>query len=117
MRLLGTVTRLQIQRSSLKVGLPQQRSYSPRWIQAVPELGVTPAGVTASAPECGAAVLDVHNRDHPESKQSRRGVNAISVGFSAHYGSMRDRFGEHLTDGIAGENVLIGTERPVTESD
>src|SRR5579872_4921739 len=111
MHLLGTVIRLQIQRSSLKVGPPQQHSYFPGPLQAVSELDVSPAGVS------GAAVLDVHNRDHPETKQSHRGVNAISVGFSAHYDAMRERFGEHLTYGIAGENVLVRTEEPVTESD
>jgi hypothetical protein len=62
-------------------------------------------------------VIDVHHRDHPETRQSRRGVNAISVGFSAHYEAMRSRFGEHLADGIAGENVLVRADGPVSEAD
>jgi hypothetical protein len=53
-------------------------------------------------------VLDVHNTLHPASK-NQRGINDVSVGFTAHYAAIREHFGEHLTDGIAGENVLIQT--------
>ena len=34
----------------------------------------------------------------------------MSVGFTSHYTRMRDRFGPHLVDGIAGENVLVAVD-------
>jgi hypothetical protein len=33
--------------------------------------------------------------------------NTISIGFTSHYAQMRARFGEHMQDGIAGENINI----------
>ena len=33
--------------------------------------------------------------------------NSVSIGFTAHYRAMRARFGEHIVDGSAGENVII----------
>jgi hypothetical protein len=44
-------------------------------------------------------------------------VNGISLGFTAHYAAMRDCFGEHLSNGIAGENILIETDRAFAEAD
>ncbi len=58
----------------------------------------------------GETILDVHHRDHPTSK-NRGGENGISLGFTAHYLAMRQRFGQHLADGIAGENILIEADR------
>jgi hypothetical protein len=31
----------------------------------------------------------------------------VSIGFTSHYEAMRARFGEHMVDGIAGENIII----------
>lgn len=116
MRALGPITHLQIQRSSLKVGLLGERCYSPVPLQPVAELRVTPEGVALLDGEA-RTVLDVHNRNHPESKQARSGVNAVSVGFSAHYAAMRERFGDHLADGMAGENILIDADGRISEDD
>lgn len=41
----------------------------------------------------------------------------MSVGLTGHYARMRERFGNHLTDGIAGENILIDADRMLTEED
>ena len=38
------------------------------------------------------------------------GNNFISFGFTHHYVMMRDRFGAHLEDGVAGENIIIEAE-------
>jgi hypothetical protein len=116
MRPLGTIARLQIQLSSLKVGPLQSRRYEPGPLRGISEAGIADAGVTARD-ERGRLLVDIHNRIHPETKQSRRGINAVSVGFTAHYDAMRDRFGEHLADGIAGENILVRTEIPIAEPD
>jgi hypothetical protein len=46
-----------------------------------------------------------------------RGRNAISIGFTAHDEAMRARFGEDLEDGLAGENILVQTDRLVHKAD
>lgn len=108
MHQIGTVVRLQIQESSLKVGTNPRR-YDPAPLRAVSSLRITPAGVVASDAD-DAPLIDVHHRDHPASK-NHEGVNGISLGFTGHYRAMRDRFGPHLVDGIAGENILIEADR------
>jgi hypothetical protein len=107
-RIIGTVVRLQIQESSLKVGTKPRR-YDPAPLWSVPAIRLGPAGVVGLA-ENGESIVDVHHREHPSSK-NRGGENGISLGFTAHYREMRQRFGQHLRDGIAGENILIGVDR------
>jgi hypothetical protein len=115
-RCIGVIVRLQVQESSLKVGQAPTRRYDPAPLRQVPALTLTSEGVVASIEATGRAVVDVHHLDHPASKQ-RRGVNALSIGFTSHYAAMRDRFGAHLEDGIAGENILVETERMLSEED
>jgi hypothetical protein len=107
-RLIGAIVRLQVQESSLKVG-DKPRRYDPSPIRSVPALRVSPAGVVGLV-ENGESILDVHHHDHPTSK-NRGGENGISLGFTGHYREMRLRFGQHLADGIAGENILIEADR------
>jgi hypothetical protein len=107
-RQIGTIVRLQVQVSSLKVGTKPRR-YDPAPIQPVSSLSISVAGVVGLA-ENGATILDVHHSDHPASK-NRRGENGISLGFTGHYREMRQRFGQHLTEGSAGENILIEADR------
>lgn len=111
MELIGTIVRLQIQRSSLKVDGERFRRYDPAPLFAVERLQLTPAGVVAED-EAGESLIDVHNAHHPGSKH-RDGINGVSVGFTSHYAAMRDRFGPHLPDGIAGENILITADRRI----
>jgi hypothetical protein len=68
-------------------------------------------GVTGIDDETGEPIPDVHHRDHPLSRF--RGENGVSLGFTSHYGLMREHFGDHLHDGIAGESILIATERRI----
>jgi hypothetical protein len=111
---VGTIVRLQVQTASLKVeGKP--RRYDPAPLRVVPALRVTSGGVTGLADD-GTTVADVHHADHPRSK-NRQGTNGISLGFTAHYTAMRARFGDHLVDGIAGENILIEVSRRFEEDD
>jgi hypothetical protein len=104
---IGTIARLQVQESSLKVG-EKPRSYDPAPLRSVPAISLSPAGVIGLV-ENGESIVDVHHREHPSSK-NRGGENGISFGFTTHYREMRRRFGQHLADGIAGENILIETE-------
>ena len=109
---IGTVVRLQVQESSLKVG-NKPRRYDPLPIRSVPAISLGSAGVVGLA-ENGEHIVDVHHREHPSSK-NRGGENGISLGFTAHYLAMRRRFGQHLRDGIAGENFLIEVDRRFQE--
>lgn len=115
MRTLGTVVRLQVQRSSLKTGEKPHRIYSPAPILAVPRLALTPDGVLGGAPE-GGWIVDVHHRAHPETK-NEDGLHGVSIGFTSHYAAMRDRFGARIVVGCAGENILVASERPFTFED
>ncbi|MHB8648414.1 MAG: hypothetical protein ACYDAR_21750 [Thermomicrobiales bacterium] len=115
MELIGRIVRLQVQASSLKVGERLRRWYDPAPIRAVPTLTLDESGVVGRT-ESGETILDVHNATHPATK-NRAGSNGISVGFTSHYGVMRARFGDHLADGIAGENILVATERMFTAAD
>jgi len=108
--LIGTVVRLQVQASSLKVGAHPRR-YDPAPIEVVSTLHFSSSGVVGVT-ENGNEVVDVHHHDHPTSK-NRGGENGISLGFSSHYLAMRARFGQHLPDGVAGENILVETQRQV----
>ena len=105
MELIGTVVRLQVQRSRLKPA----GTYDPSPLLAVDALDVGPrgaVGVTADGP-----VLDVHHADHPDSR-NRRLVNGLSLLPLAHYDELRSRYGDHLVDGVAGESVLLETAGP-----
>lgn len=115
--LIGPIVRLQVQLSSLKVGEAPRRRYDPGPIRAVPSLTLDGRGVVAAdVGDPTGAVLDIHHPAHPASR-NRGGRNGVSVGLTAHYAAMRARFGEHLPDGVAGENILVGTEAMVGEDD
>ncbi len=107
MRAIGPIVRLQVQRSALKTGAKPDRRYSPAPILSVDRLRLTAAGVLGRAAD-GSWVVDVHHADHPDTRHNA-GENGVSVGFSAHYERMRDRFGERLAPGTAGENVIAQT--------
>ena len=109
MRTIGTVARLQIQRSSLKRGEKPNRVYDPTPLLPVPRLTVTPDGVLGAGAE-GGWVVDVHHRSHPETK-NEDGLHGVSVGFTSHYAAMRDRFGERIVVGCAGENIIVAADR------
>ncbi|MEA2531585.1 MAG: hypothetical protein QOG89_3229 [Thermomicrobiales bacterium] len=115
MRLIGTIARLQVQELSLKVAGPRWRRYDPAGLRSVPVLELNDGGVRGWTSE-ETPLDDVHHRDHPASK-NRGGENGISVCFTSHYGAMRERFGAHLPDGIAGENILVETDALLTGSD
>lgn len=115
MRDLGPIARLQIQRSTLKTGERPHRVYDPSPILPVPRLAVAPEGVLGEAPD-GSWLADVHHRAHPRTK-NEDGLHGVSLGFSGHYALMRDRFGERITPGCAGENILVETDGRVTLDD
>lgn len=105
MRRLGEIVRLQVQVESIKTGKKQYERYTPEeHLKTVETLRLNADGVQGVASD-GSILPDVHNRSHPRSKY--RGNNGISLGFTAHYDAMRERFGDHMTDGIAAESILV----------
>ncbi|HXV91151.1 MAG TPA: MOSC domain-containing protein [Gemmatimonadales bacterium] len=115
MREIGPIVQLQVQRSALKTGAKPDRTYSPAPLLPVERLWVTPAGVLGGAAD-GSWLVDVHHRDHPASRNGDGG-NGVSVGFTAHYDRMRERFGERITPGCAGENLIAHAPGVVSYDD
>jgi hypothetical protein len=105
-REIGKVVRLQVQTASLKRGEMPRRVYDPAPLSEVTRLRLSPRG--AAGVRDSALLLDVHHAEHPSSK-SEPGREA-SFGFVSHYAKMRDEYGERLSVGCAGENVLVETE-------
>jgi MOSC domain-containing protein YiiM len=114
MREIGRVKQVQIQRSSLKTGEKPFRVYNPAPLLMVDHLTISPDGVVGALAD-GTQMIDVHNARHPATKN--QGDNGISVNFTAHYDAMRAQFGAHLTNGCAGENILVEAEKRLTLDD
>ena len=115
MRELGRIVRLQIQRSSLKTGDKPTRVYDPGRLLTVGHLAIGPDGVLGQAGD-GAWLVDVHHRAHPHTK-NEDGAHGVSLGFTSHYAAMRDRFGDRITLGCAGENIVVEADRRFTFED
>ncbi|HEX2282693.1 MAG TPA: hypothetical protein VHG52_13125 [Thermomicrobiales bacterium] len=113
-RPVGTIVRVQIQRSSLKVDGDPRRYYTPEPILSVAGLDVSEGTIEGSVD--GRPMVDVHSASHPDSRNRGNG-NMLSVGFTGHYELMRGRFGSHLVDGIAGENILVEHSGKLTLAD
>ena len=105
MREIGQISLIQVQRSSLKVERGTERYYDPASLLGVKYLLLRPEGVIGVTTD-GSQVMDIHHENHPNSR-NHNGVNGVSIGFTSHYRAMRSKLGEHLVDGIAGENILI----------
>ena len=115
MRTIGRISRLQIQRGSLKSGEKPTRRYDPAPLLSVPKLNVTPEGALGAI-EDGAWVVDVHHRAHPHTK-NEDGLHGISLGFTSHYDAMREHFGARVVVGCAGENIIAETDGRFTYED
>ena len=111
---VGRIAFVQVQRSSLKKGERPNRYYDPAPLLTVPAMLLTPRGVVGIAD--GRKIIDVHHADHPQSK-NKNFENCISIGFTSHYRAMQKKFGAHVYDGCAGENIIIEVERQMTIDD
>lgn len=114
MREIGIVKQVQIQCSSLKLVEELYQIYDPAPLLTVESLLLSPQGVIGVL-EDGAQIIDVHHADHPDSKY--RGENGVSVSFTGHYAAMQTKFGAHLTEGIAGENILVEVDSVIKLAD
>lgn len=112
--MIGTVVRLQVQRSRLKPGPPTTRVYDPAPLLEVEALEIGPRGCVGLLG--GERFLDVHHADHSDSR-NRSLANSLSLLPSFAYPALRARYGGHLTTGIAGESVLVETDGPWADGD
>ncbi len=103
-RRIGRIIRLQIQTSSLKVDGEPLRYYTPEPIRCVEALHLSEGRIAGLVDE--RETVDVHSAVHPDSRNRGNG-NMLSVVFTGHYAILRDRYGEHMREGIAGENMLV----------
>jgi hypothetical protein len=51
-------------------------------------------------------ILDVHNQDHPQTRDPR-GQGGVTVMGTGDYVRLRAVYGPHLPDGVAGETMLV----------
>lgn len=114
MELIGTVTRMQVQCARLKPGERGARVYDPSPLLEVAALDIGPRGVVGQ-PGTGP-VLDVHHADHPDSRNTTL-FNGLSLLPRSHYARMRQLYGPHLVDGVAGESLLLDTDGDWTLAD
>lgn len=115
MKHIGTIQQLQIQRHPLKTGESPNKTYDPSPLLIVDALRVTHQGTIGLTAD-GGELMDAHHINHPQSR-NRKNANGISIGFTSNYSRMRDRFGLHLTDGSAGENIIISPAFALTADD
>jgi len=113
-RELGIVKLVQVQPSGLIIETPSGSFYDASRRVEVESLCITSRGIEAITPE-GEQVLDIHHLDHPDKAYDNNDL--VCIGFTSHYEGMRARFGDHMVDGIAGENIIIEYEQEVWPED
>lgn len=114
LRTLGKIRLAQIQPTGLIVSTKLGDVYDPTRRVEVDTLIITPLGIEAILPD-GKRALDIHHINHPGKAYDNRDL--VSIGFTSHYAAMRERFGEHMADGIAGENIIIDFEHEIWMDD
>ena len=112
--LLGRIVRLQVQTDRLKPGQRPLRRYRVEPLVPVDELVIEPLGVHGVTPD--GLLLDVHHPDHPRTRHSRP-ASALSLMSTADYAVLRETYGGHLVDGVAGESLLLGRDDPLAGLD
>lgn len=107
-RPFGEVSLVQLQPNGLIIDAPEpspiRSFYDAGRRVVVNRLEISPRGIEADLVS-GERVMDIHHLDHPD--KAYDDDDLVCIGFTAHYAAMRSEFGEHMVDGIAGENILI----------
>lgn len=114
-RALGKVKLVQLQPTGLIIKSDKTDSgyfYDASRRVEVDEIIVNTKGIEAILPD-GKQVLDIHHLDHPDKEYDDDDL--ICIGFTSHYDAMREKFGDHMVDGIAGENIIIEFDKEVWE--
>jgi hypothetical protein len=110
LRELGRIKLVQVQPNGLIIETPSGYFYDASRLVKVESLTITKLGIEADTAE-GEHVLDIHHIDHPDKAYDNDDL--VCIGFTSHYQMMRTRFGEHMVDGIGGENITIENEQEV----
>lgn len=113
-RELGEVLLVQLQPDGLIIKKDGGHFYDVARRVEVDELIINSRGIEAITP-AGDHVLDIHHLDHPNKEYDDDDL--VSIGFSSHYDRMRERFGDHLVYGAAGENIIIKAADEIWLSD
>jgi len=103
-RELGTVKLTQLQPTGLIIETPTGYFYDASRRVVVDTLKITPQGIEAITTN-GEHVLDIHHINHPDKAYDEDDL--VCIGFTSHYDAMRERFGDHMGYGVAGENIII----------
>lgn len=111
---LGKVKLVQLQPSGLIIETPSGYFYDASRRVEVDRIQITSKGIEANTPK-GEQVLDIHHINHPD--KAYDDDDLVCIGFTSHYEAMRERFGEHMVDGVAGENIIIEYDREVWIND
>ena len=113
-REIGAVKLVQLQPSGLIIETPSGFFYDASRRVEVDQLLITSKGIEATTPG-GEHVLDIHHLDHPDKEYDDDDL--VCIGFTSHYSAMRARFGDHMVDGIAGENIIIDFDQEIWPED
>jgi len=113
-REIGAVKLVQLQPSGLIIETPSGYFYDASRRLEVDQLLITTKGIEATTPG-GEHVLDIHHLDHPDKEYDDDDL--VCIGFTSHYNAMRARFGDHMVDGIAGENIIIDFDQELWPED
>jgi hypothetical protein len=111
-REIGPIVLLQVQREPMKEGTTT-RVYKPNKLAQVERIWLTPAGITTELN--GERIFDAHHAQHPRTRH--RDASPLSFGLTSYNAQMQARFGDHLTLGIAGENIIVKTDALLTEDE
>jgi MOSC domain-containing protein YiiM len=101
---LGTIKLVQLQPNGLIIEKPSGYFYDESRRVEVDQLLINKKGIEATTPN-GEHILDIHHLDHPDKEYDDDDL--VCIGFTSHYDKMRERFGEHMVYGSAGENIII----------
>jgi MOSC domain-containing protein YiiM len=101
---LGTIKLVQLQPNGLIIEKPSGYFYDESRRVEVDQLLINKKGIEATTPD-GVHILDIHHLDHPDKEYDDDDL--VCIGFTSHYDKMRERFGEHMVYGSAGENIII----------
>jgi len=108
-RELGRVKLVQVQPTGMVIKTDSGDFYDVSRRVEVAKLTITLLGIEADLAD-GEHVLDIHHIHHPDKAYTD---DLVSIGFTSHYAAMRERFGEHMQDGTAGENIIIASDREI----
>jgi hypothetical protein len=77
---------------------------------SVPKAFLAPNGVTG-VQENGEEIQDIRHSEHPETIATNES-KPLHMTFTNRYAEIREQFGEHVTDGMAGEHIIVQVNYP-----